>query len=854
MSRFNEGMIFTNGRCMGCNKCISVCPSMGSNVSVSTDGKTRLEVSKKCIECGLCVGACSHYAREFKDDISAVLEDIDNGVQVSLLVDPIFYIAYPDKASKILGLFKKRGVHKIYDVAVGAEISMFAHAKYVKEHTGKNHMCRQYIANNCAALVNFVECLHPELIPYMIPVQSPSACTAIYVRKYLGDNSKLAYISPCIAQSTEIRSPETGNSIDYNITFTSLSKLIRRDGLDGTTAQADVYTDGLGNIVSYKGGFREGVAAFFSHEDVFTMADGLGDRNIQMRDAFVGSDEIMHPTMIIYNACEEGCLCGTGVKMKDIESSVVIETYRKVRQTSFALYNTCKSHEEYYEECKKRYKDLNMEDFGREFADRYRQPYQVPEDAINDIFISMHKDTKAKQMINCTSCGYRSCREMAVAVANGYARIQDCVRFMNDDLKYTALVDRMTGIPNTQGFRKKARELLDENPDTNYILFVGNVNKLKNVNDLYGSDMGDKVLEYIAMRLQEFTEGKGVCGRFGGGVFSVLFEDNPEVVESFMAHEFVNCRHLGVYFPVTIRYGVYKITDRAVRLGEVTNLCTYAADKATNRARNSYIEYTDSMRKEMQTETDITLKMHDAMANGEFVLFLQPQYDHHTGKIVGAEALSRWVKKDGSIVSPGVFIPVFEKNGFIKDLDRYVWENSFKLVQDWEMRNKPHVPISVNISRVSLETDEIIDVLGKLSDKYPVEKDDIYFEITESAYMSNQIKLIERVQMIKNLGFKIAMDDFGSGYSSLNSLKDIPIDVLKLDMGFLRGGTNLERGNEIVAHMVDMAKALELKIVAEGVETKEQADFLTERGCDVIQGFYYAKPMPLPEYEERLLK
>ena len=423
---------------------------------------------------------------------------------------------------------------------------------------------------------------------------------------------------------------------------------------------------------------------------------------------------------------------------------------------------------------------------------------------------------------------------------------------MNDDLKFSALVDKKSGIPNREGFSQKAQEILDANPDKNYILMVGNVNKLKNVNDLYGSEMGDMVLIHIAKSVEAVGGEHGPCGRFGGGVFAIFVEEKPQYLEPIMKLESFNASRLGVFFPITIRFGMYRVTDSTLKLANIVNLCTYAADKATDRTKNTFIEYTDVMRREMQEETDITLKMRDAMSNGEFVLYMQPQYNHQNGKMVGAEALCRWLKGDGNIVSPGIFIPVFEKNGFIKELDKYVWESAFKLVQQWEKAGGPQVPISVNISRISLENDDIVDIIRKLAKKYPINKKNLYFEITESAYMRDQSALTERVYKLKEIGFAIAMDDFGSGYSSLNSLKDIPIDVLKLDMGFLRGGTNVERGNEIITYMVHMAKALKLKIVAEGVELKEQADFLTKEGCDVIQGYFYAKPMPLTDFEEKV--
>ena len=852
MGRFNKGTVYTEKNCVACNKCISVCPILGANVSVVEEGRVRVEVSNKCIECGLCVTACNHHARDFRDDIDAFFEDLNNGEKISLLIDPTFYLIYAHRAPMILAYLKKAGVYKIYDVAFGAEISAYFHAKYIKEHMNENGRCKEFIINSCAAVSNFVENAHPGLLPLMIPVQSPSLCTAIYVKNVLKDDSKLAYLSPCLTQSDEIRSSDNASEVQYSVTFKSLSKKIKIDNLPKETAKADLKTKGIGNVASYMRGFLDMIGLFFDKGEVVDFYNGLSEEIIGKLENFSSSGREIHPTALSIMSCHEGCVGGNGIRKRDYNAATIIKAYELIRENAYKRTTHINSPEKYYEKATKQFSDLNMQDYMRIYHDRYRQPYIVPEDAIQEIFSQMHKDTKVKQSINCESCGYRSCRDMAEAIAKGYARIKDCVYYMNDDLKYAALRDRMTGIYNSTGFRKKAAEILRENPDKNYIVMVGNVNRLKNVNDLYGSEAGDKVLCYIAKEVNNFIDGKGIVARFGGGVFAVLLENDPDFIASYKSFETVDVRHLGIYFPVTIRYGYYKITDNTMDIGSVTNLCTYAADMATDRTHNTFVEFTDEMRNEMKAESEITLNMRSAMEDGQFVVFMQPQFDHKTGKVVGAEALSRWLKPDGTIVSPGVFIPVFEKNGFIKALDKYVWESVFKLVSEWEKSDILHVPVSVNVSRVSLESDDIVDTIAVLTKKYPINKNNIYFEITESAYMKNQTELVDRVSKIRNLGYKIAMDDFGSGYSSLNSLKDIPLDVLKLDMGFLRGGTNIERGNNIIAYMVDMAKALKLKIVAEGVETKDQADFLTERGCDVIQGFYYAKPMPVEKYEEKL--
>lgn len=854
MGRFNEGIIYTNDNCIGCKKCISACRAFGANVSSWKNEIGKVNVSSKCINCGQCLVACEHGARVFRDDLDAFTKAVDSGEKISVLVDPTFYILYPDKAATVLGFLKELGVYKIYDVAFGAEISMFGHAQYLLDRADKTNHARQFIANNCSAINNYIEYINPTLMPYVIPVHSPVMCTAIYARTMLKDNAQFMSLSPCVSQVDELKAQDGGIGVKYTVTYDSIFKLLKRRGYGGEKATSDLTTDGLGNIATYKRGFLEGVSLFFPGDEVFSHYSGNSHRNMEKLGRAIEMSDSSHPLMVTIDACEGGCAEGCAIAGSEIVYSNVVPEYKKIRKKCFNVVIECKNYENYYKYYCEKFKDLDMIDYARVMRDRFRQPYMVPEDAINDIFESMHKDTYMKRNINCRSCGYKSCRELAKAVCNGYARIQDCVHYMNDDLKYAALLDPMSGIYNRNGFEKRAKEILNFNPGKKYVVMVGNVNKLKLVNNLYGVQTGDRVLTYISQTINEMIDDNETCARFGGGSFAVLLEDKPERIERFMQCSEFDAEHMGVFFPVTIRYGVYRIVDNSISLSQIVNSCTYAADKAAMRTVNTFVEYDESMRRDLQVETDITLEMRDAMANGEFQLYFQPQYDHVSGRMVGAEALSRWVKKDGTIISPSLFIPIFEKNGFIKELDRYVWENSLKTVRKWEKMGIAKVPVSVNVSRISLGDDDIADVIEKLYSMYSIDKKSLYFEITESAYANDPDSVIKRVNKIRDLGFMIAMDDFGSGYSSLNLLKDITIDILKLDMGFLRGGTNVEKGNEIIAHIVEMAKTLDLKMVAEGVETKNQADFLTEKGCSTIQGYYYARPMPMEDFEKKLME
>lgn len=244
--------------------------------------------------------------------------------------------------------------------------------------------------------------------------------------------------------------------------------------------------------------------------------------------------------------------------------------------------------------------------------------------------------------------------------------------------------------------------------------------------------------------------------------------------------------------------------------------------------------------------------MEAALLNGEFKLYLQPKFDPVTEKIVGAEALVRWISPEDGMIPPNRFIPVFEENGFITKLDDYMILAVAKLQSEWKLKGQKQVPVSVNISRVNFVKEDLAEHICHLVDSYGADHAGIELELTESAVFGNKERLMQILKELKMCGFSISMDDFGAGYSSLNSLKDLPIDVLKLDMDFFRGEDEQQRGEIVVKETIRLAQALHLKIVAEGIEKKEQVEFLAEQGCDMIQGFYFAKPMPVEEFNERI--
>ena len=242
-----------------------------------------------------------------------------------------------------------------------------------------------------------------------------------------------------------------------------------------------------------------------------------------------------------------------------------------------------------------------------------------------------------------------------------------------------------------------------------------------------------------------------------------------------------------------------------------------------------------------------------ALANEEFLVYYQPKYDPRTDELRGAEALIRWNSPaNGGLIPPGRFIPIFEKNGFITKIDHYMLEHVARDQKEWLDGGKKCVPVSVNVSRAHFIEDDLAEQIRDIVDRAGTPHELIEIELTESAFFDDKNALISTIRKLRDYGFAVSMDDFGSGYSSLNSLKEMPLDILKLDADFFRNDDTDGRGRIVVAEAINLARRLSMKTVAEGVEEKDQVDFLAQEGCDMIQGYYYAKPMPHDEYETRI--
>lgn len=846
MRSYNTGIVYSDEKCIGCNKCIAACSVLGANCAVIQNGQNRVVVdSRKCGICGSCVSVCPQKARTYRDDSESFFAGAAQSQNISVIIDQSFFVLYKDRARSVLGWLRSLGVKNIYSSSLGAEISVWANVRYLLAHHEEDEA--PFLVNCCPAFTLRVEREEIDFLKKLIPVHSPAFCTAIYAKKYLGDTSRMVFISPCVAVK-DLISRHKG-TIDASVSFDSIITRFNEARYSGTESDPDQTGRTFGNIISAEDGMARCLALFFPEKYIIAHYNNLSPHTFSvLRNETQNCSLSERPLASTVVSCRNGCLDGPGTKkFRSTVSSICIEYFRMFTDSMKDL-DIEASHKRNLEMLEKQFAGLDCADFTCSFQDHYQQPYRIPKSTYDEIFTAMHKNTVKKRSVNCGFCGYRSCMEMASAIAYGYNRKENCIHYMNEEMAFRYFIDPQTGIPNRAAFVRDAELLLKSNPAKKYVVCSGNVNKFKIIDDLYGFEAGDKVLHIVSVVLKYTVGSEGLCASLGGGNFALFFEYTPENMARLTKREFIDCSVLGIAFRVTMRFGLYVAQDRSESIMNMMNYATISMDKNSSPMENTFTMYTQEFHDQMKLETMITADMQGAMERQEFKLFFQPQYNP-AGTLVGAEVLCRWIKDDGFIRTPDVFIPIFEKNGFIKKLDRYVWEKSFQAIQRWHSAGIKVVPISLNISRITLKDDDIISFISDLHKNYSLPPHTVHFEITESAYMNDQKRLIGRVNGIRNLGYAIAMDDFGSGYSSLNTLKDVPIDILKLDMGFLRESENTERGGTIINSVVRMAQDLKLMTIAEGVETQNQADFLCSIGCDVLQGFLYSRPVSQAEFE-----
>ena len=423
---------------------------------------------------------------------------------------------------------------------------------------------------------------------------------------------------------------------------------------------------------------------------------------------------------------------------------------------------------------------------------------------------------------------------------------------IKSEMEYRADYDSLTGVYNSEAFYRRVRELINTEVEKNFAIFCVDIDKFRFINDTLGIDVGNKLLACVGKVLNSICSEKGIVKRYQADVFSILYPygDERELID-FMTEvgEAVN-KACGLPHQISFAYGIYKITDRDIPVRLMCDRARAAKKqlKGSSSASN-YAVYDDSIRLKLKEQLEIEEQMENALANREFVMFLQPQINVKTIKLSGAEALVRWKHPLKGIMVPFQFLDLFESNGFIIKLDKYMWEEACKYLAELKSRNI-EIPIAVNISRAHIGVTDLAKEFVGLTKKYGIDPSKLELEITENLFMDNVQELFGQMSALKQNGFIIHMDDFGSAYSSLNMLRNAPVDALKIDKFFFDEIMTTERGKIIVESSVRMAKQLGLVTIAEGVEKKEQFDFLSSIDCDIVQGYYFSRPVAIPDFEK----
>lgn len=426
-------LVTTNDACIGCNKCIGACSCMGACVASGEEGSSRIEVDPdRCVACGACFDVCEHHAREFSDDTEAFFEALRRGEKVSLLVAPAFKANYPGEYESVLGGLKKMGVNHIINVAFGADITTWGYLNYITKNKFYGG-----ISQPCPAVVGYIERYIPELIPKLFPVQSPMMCAAIYARKVMGIQDRLAFISPCIAKKLEMEEPENKGIIQYNVTFDHLMKYVREHHIRGQVC-SDEIEYGLGSAYPAPGGLKENVYWFLGESIFVRQIEGEKHlyEYLEANKERIAKEKTPYLFIDALN-CANGCLCGTATEPELSSTDDALCAMLAIREASKKSGSTGawakrSAPKQRLRKLNRQFAKLNLEDYLRKYTDLSENcTCQIPTDTqIQDIFHTMDKNTSQEQHINCACCGYETCHDMAIAIYNGFNRKENCIQYM----------------------------------------------------------------------------------------------------------------------------------------------------------------------------------------------------------------------------------------------------------------------------------------------------------------------------------------------------------------------------------------------------------------------------------------
>ncbi len=433
------------------------------------------------------------------------------------------------------------------------------------------------------------------------------------------------------------------------------------------------------------------------------------------------------------------------------------------------------------------------------------------------------------------------------------ARVQRSIELAEDSvIIHETERDALTGLFNKEFFFEYGKRLDHQNNNMPMDAVVLDINRFHIVNELYGKSYGDLILKKVGSAIHDIVrETGGLACRSGSNRFYIYLPSDLDLDVLIPVYIDNIDKAMGDK-KISVRIGIYMDDGSGTDMEHRFDCANLACGKLRSSYTSCYDFYSAELHEKELHHEHLINDMDRALAEKQFKVYFQPKYNIQGDRpvLVSAEALVRWFHPEFGMVSPGEFISLFESNGLIQKLDRYVWSEAAAQIRRWKDEFDFLLPVSVNVSRVDIFDPELNDVLKDITSSNGLDTKDLLLEITESAYTdsTNSKEITQKVTSLRNMGFKIEMDDFGCGYSSLNMLTSLPIDALKLDMKFIRNICNNKKNFKLVGIMVEIARLLEVPVIAEGVETKEQMEMLKSIGCDVIQGYYFSKPVPADDF------
>lgn len=853
-----KGIVFTNQNCIGCNRCVSVCPVPTANRAIRKNGKgIVLVIPENCIHCGNCINICQHNAREYIDDTDAFINDLKNGESISVAVSPDFFTNYGEKAGKILGYLQALGVREFFNTSLGADIASWAYANYINAHPDNAMYSTQ-----CTAIVNYIERYRPEMLSKLMPIHSPLICLAIYVKKYLKNHDRIAFISPCIAKKDEMSDPSSGHLVHYNVTFRHLVQKLKLANIDRYPNITISNSSSIGNIFQTRDGFRANISNYLQYRGNILQLTNI--KKLQEDDSSL-SDIFKSDIPLIVDAmqCDQGCLMGTGTEKKidAIRNSMQLHNkiIKKIEETDAPIPEKpdFTPQQIRLDRLNKKFFNMDIKDFYRTFTDRYQQPFEIPEDIYDEIFNVMHKHSEASRNINCQSCGYSTCKKMAFAIASGYNSISNCIQYENTENMILYTTDSLTGLPNKIQLQSDLKEMSLDLTISNYAYVQFCIKDIQIYYNIYGYDDTNKIIAYTASYAKSLL-------KEGEKLYSIGDIDFIAILHKSSLNSFISKMN-GTVKPainasdenvvITICCGTYQSDDPQERADSIIKKLFTAFSFAKEAKDTNRKDFEENIMVTNISAVPMTKQIEEAFFNREFFVMYQPKVDIKTKVLQGAEALIRW-KHNGTIVSPGNFIPLSESTGFVRRLDFYVLNRVCATMKKWQTENiGPLVPVSVNFSKKHFDRKEanLLERIINVVDSFQIDHRLIDIELTETVYSGASDDLNKMIRGLKAANFSSSIDDFGSGYSSLNLLQNLEFNVLKLDKSLVDTLLISPRANTVVASVIGMAKNLGMTIVAEGVENAETSSLLENLNCDLIQGFFFDKPLSEDDFKNRLI-